>query len=270
MRRDYVINFNGFGALLDLESESVRASQAEISRMAQIAGFDVMRFWNRRWEYPYLMGIFRHSRPGSVLDAGAGKSLLPFWLIQEGCKVTALDIDDGSFYPEGSLREWYRTTGNALGTNAPDFVQGDIRRNGLSEELFDGVFSMSVFEHLDDPIAAARECLRVLRPGGIFAFTADISLDDSREMKKRTLHEVLSAIEPVAYDAFPIRELRIREMFRTDWFRRNEPRALPWAPRRRSPRERANNLLKGRFALIGPKDDGFDTMSLVGYAFLKR
>lgn len=36
------------------------------------------------------------------------------------------------------------------------------------DNSFDGVFSFSVFEHIDDPLQALREVERVLRPRGIF------------------------------------------------------------------------------------------------------
>jgi SAM-dependent methyltransferase len=45
-------------------------------------------------------------------------------------------------------------------------VVGDAHHLPLRDDSFDRVFAMNVFEHLNDPKQAAREILRVLKPGG--------------------------------------------------------------------------------------------------------
>ena len=60
------------------------------------------------------------------------KSLLPMWLLLQGCQVTALDIDDGSFYESGSLHEWYAAAAKVLDARPPEFIQGDIQRKFAS------------------------------------------------------------------------------------------------------------------------------------------
>jgi SAM-dependent methyltransferase len=45
-------------------------------------------------------------------------------------------------------------------------VIGDAHRLPFQDGVFDGVLTMNTFEHLADPVAAAAELFRVLRPGG--------------------------------------------------------------------------------------------------------
>lgn len=267
--------FSAFGhsgpaSLVDFEAPGVRADQNEIRELERLTGYDVLRYWNRRWEYPFFMHVFRECRPSRVLDAGAGKSLLPLWLSRQGCRVTALDIDDGSFYPTGSLEPWYNSMAKTVAVEPPKFIHGDIQETSLPDAAFDAVFSMSVLEHLPDPLAGARECVRMARPGGCVALTVDVSLDGSRELKLEKAAEIERFLAMVADRVLPFREVRPESMVRTDWFRTHEADALPWPPRRRSLRERMSNLLRGNLSATGAWQTYFYSMGVVGFAFQKR
>lgn len=70
-----------------------------------------------------------------------------------------------------------RKLGNALRAEfggAPKglFVQGDASKTDFDDDTFDYVMSISVFEHLQDPIAVMNEITRTLKPGGtVFTVT---------------------------------------------------------------------------------------------------
>jgi ubiquinone/menaquinone biosynthesis C-methylase UbiE len=53
-----------------------------------------------------------------------------------------------------------------LGTDTLRFEVGDVYALGFADASFDVVFAHQVLQHLGDPVAALREMLRVLRPGG--------------------------------------------------------------------------------------------------------
>lgn len=48
-----------------------------------------------------------------------------------------------------------------------EFRVASVYQLPFEDHSFDAVFSHALFEHLADPVAAAREVLRVLKPGGI-------------------------------------------------------------------------------------------------------
>ena len=104
---------------------------------------------------------------------------------------------------------------------------------------------------LPDPVAGARECLRVTRKGDIFAFTTDVSLDNSRELRQEKLKEIVDFLKN-GRSRFLSAGIGSRKKcsYRTDGLEINEPSALPWASKRRSLKERANNLLSGKLSGI--------------------
>ena len=99
----------------------------------------------------YREAISRHAGGAiAVLDAGCGAAM-PF-LREIAPRVRlAVGVD------------LERLRRDAQG---PDGCRADIGRLPFRDRTFDLIISMSVIEHLDDPIAVFRELARVLKPGG--------------------------------------------------------------------------------------------------------
>lgn len=94
--------------------------------------------------------VAHRSGTSAVLDFGAGIGTFSEMVRDRGLNVTCLEIDA---YQSDILR------GKGF----------DVVRDSadLSDESFDYVFSLNVFEHIEDHKAAMVECARILRPGGV-------------------------------------------------------------------------------------------------------
>jgi SAM-dependent methyltransferase len=81
-------------------------------------------------------------------------------------------------------RNLAENTGSYTGADVSDFALEDARSKGFSTlkinsdgsiaaeaNSFDGATCVEVFEHLFDPLSAARELFRVLKPGGVLVAT---------------------------------------------------------------------------------------------------
>ena len=97
------------------------------------------------------------------------------------------DLDVYELSAGGPLVRWLRPRVRSLTTSEyfPDVPRGseragitcqDVQRLTYPDESFDLCMSTEVFEHVEDDGAGFREILRVLRPGGLHAFTVPLNL----------------------------------------------------------------------------------------------
>lgn len=94
--------------------------------------------------------------PGeSALDLGCGTGMQTLALARLGLHVTGIDIS-----PEMLARARARQIPGAV------LVEGDAAALPFADERFDLVISVTAMEFMPDPARAAREAMRVLRPGG--------------------------------------------------------------------------------------------------------
>lgn len=99
----------------------------------------------------------------SVLEVGSGPGFITEQLLDmlPSSRLTCLDLD----------RALLERAKNYLGDRADrvDFARASIMESGLPDNSFDFAYARLVFQHLPDPVGAAREILRVLKPGGKLA-----------------------------------------------------------------------------------------------------
>jgi ubiquinone/menaquinone biosynthesis C-methylase UbiE len=96
----------------------------------------------------------------SVLEVGSGPGFITGQLLEmlPSSRLTCVDLDPVLLERAKSY----------LGDNASrvDFVEASILDTGLPDNSFDFAYARLVFQHLPDRVGAAREILRVLKPGG--------------------------------------------------------------------------------------------------------
>lgn len=130
--------------------------------------------WENAW-------CFRHAdiKPGhKVLDIGGASTAFNFFLADMGCSVTCIDNDWGNCGIVYNMNYVAKKMGwdcKAINMNAG-------RPLPLADNSVDRVFSICVIEHLTSPDRQnlMREIGRVLKPGGIAAFSTDY--DNERDV----------------------------------------------------------------------------------------
>lgn len=114
---------------------------------------------------PYTLGFFYREKMRAihqvapdggvrdVLEVGGGQSGLAAMLYPEA-RITTLDLDPS--FADAPCNQVDRVT----------FVVGDATDLPFAQGAFDVVTQFDLLEHVPDDAAAAREAVRVLRPGG--------------------------------------------------------------------------------------------------------
>lgn len=127
---------------------------------------------HRRWEYARVLKcIGEHVLvEGSCLEIGAsagigeGTPMAPA-LALAGYKATTTDLNVNAEIAAKQQNERF-------GISIECFMQ-DATSMSFPNESFDCVYSISVIEHIPNDEKALTECMRVLKPGGLFVFTTD-------------------------------------------------------------------------------------------------
>ena len=154
----------------------------EVRKLAELEG----EHWWYRERRHLLAGQVRGLRPGVALDVGAAGGGNTRVLRDLGWRATALEY--GSAGAEV-----------ARGRGLP-VLRGDATALPLAAGSVDLVVAYDVLEHLVDDVAAAREVMRVLRPGGHFlvAVPADPRLwsahDEAVDHVRRYTRATLTAV----------------------------------------------------------------------------
>jgi SAM-dependent methyltransferase len=106
-----------------------------------------------------LLDLFLGCRPGrAVLNVGAGQGTFTELLEARGFEVASTDVSQAACDVLSA-----RVRGPV--------VRADATELPFADERFDAVVLGEVLEHVQDDVAALRECRRVLRPGGCAALS---------------------------------------------------------------------------------------------------
>jgi ubiquinone/menaquinone biosynthesis C-methylase UbiE len=120
-----------------------------------------------------LIALLRHVAnalgisPGNrLVDLGCGRGGPGLWLAQsQGTALIGVD------FSTVAVRQATARAGLFGLADRARFVMGDLAATGLADGAADAVVSIDALHFAVDPTAAAREALRLLRPGGRLALT---------------------------------------------------------------------------------------------------
>ena len=131
-----------------------------------------------------------------ILDVGCGDGIFTNDLIKRGYDITGLDISDGALK---IAKE--RAQKMELETAKVKYIKASAGKMPFKDNSFDKIFSISTFEHIKDDDAAFKECVRVLKPGGIFILSVPTpkimpsikyALKFSKNVKKALFNSVVA------------------------------------------------------------------------------
>ena len=112
-----------------------------------------------------------HLAPGSrVLDAGCGAGVTCRHLAERGFAVHGVDIADGMVK---LCRQQFAR--HELDRSQYEFSVGDINRNTLPAESFDGIAALGFLEYQENEGESLAALHRLLRPGGVAVLSGPIA-----------------------------------------------------------------------------------------------
>jgi len=113
--------------------------------------------------YLQRIGKFRPITPEiEIFEVGVGTGWFLLLCAMRGLRCRGLELNS-------VFAQHARQLGRAHGYEL-DIEEGSVEQHPLGEERYDVVFASSVFEHVRNYEAAARNVYRALRPGGVFYF----------------------------------------------------------------------------------------------------
>lgn len=204
--------------------------------------------WSRRWEYVYVLQqlnswLKRNPQASDMADAGSGFTFFPFYLMQElpHARVCCIDADPVA---GRAIRQATQILGNG-----PSFSLEDLEKLDQESDSLDAVYSVSVIEHTKSPRQVVEEIHRVLKPGGLFVCTFDISYELRSTVYVKKVDRLVAFLQRL-FDSQDREVPTIVDsagrsgLVDTAWIAGNYPERLPW----RFPRlVWTYDALRGRF-----------------------
>lgn len=129
-------------------------AQLTLTGERTVPGIDAENYWFRRHEVAYEL-LAPRCADAVVLEAGCGEGYGADLIAGTARQVIGLDYDDSAV---AHVRARYPRV---------DMRQGNLADLPLADGAVDVVVNFQVIEHLWDQGQFVRECLRVLRPGGL-------------------------------------------------------------------------------------------------------
>jgi SAM-dependent methyltransferase len=147
---------------------------------------DPLHTWSRCWEYPYVYRALSNRFGGPppeghqsplIADVGSGVTFFPFAVAKLGCRVICTDLD-----PICERDMARAISAVPAGTGEVRFRRCSTDRLPFEDTECDGIYCISVIEHIPNPSGTVEEIFRILKPGGLFCLTIDLDLRGDHEI----------------------------------------------------------------------------------------
>mgnify|MGYP003295617224 CR=1 FL=1 len=117
--------------------------------------------WNKEFRTLKWLGLKDGMK---ILDVGSGTGVYTELLLENlpNSTITALEVDK-------NIMSIAKDRLSKYSDKRVNFKIGTIMNSGLIESSYDFIICRFVFQHLENPIMAAKEIYKLLKPGGIVA-----------------------------------------------------------------------------------------------------
>lgn len=146
---------------------------------------------------------------GRILDIGSGNGVLAVKLAQQHGEAEVVGIDSWGKNWEFSKGVCEKNAQAAKVQGRVHFQKGDAAALEFSNESLDGVISNLTFhdvESVADKKDLVREALRVVKPGGVFAFV-DYFYEEKYYGKAAGFENYLRELHLAQFDSQPLRQM---------------------------------------------------------------
>jgi SAM-dependent methyltransferase len=214
----------------------LRKHSPAMERYGRQWGIDPFKLWSRRWEYPFTaqrlinFGERRGDKKLKFLDAGSGVTYFPYYVCENLPQAEAICCDYNPSY-----RQMFEEINAARAHPPVSFVDAALQDLPFDDQTLDAICCISVLEHTDNYEEIVREFVRVLKPGGQFVLTFDLSLDGRFTLRREVAEQLLQLL----LEKFTVsREIDLNselskmtspDVLSTDHIRATQPELLPWS-----------------------------------------
>jgi SAM-dependent methyltransferase len=146
---------------------------------------------------------------GRILEIGSGNGVLAVKLAQQHCQAEVVGIDSWGKNWEYSKGVCEKNARSAKVQSRVHFQKGDAAALEFSTESMDGAISNLTFHEVQpaaDKRALVREALRVVKPGGVFAFV-DYFYDEKYYGKAAEFESYLRDLQLARFEYQPLQQM---------------------------------------------------------------
>jgi ubiquinone/menaquinone biosynthesis C-methylase UbiE len=131
-------------------------------------------------EVTKLLQLRDRKKPAQVLDLGCGNGIASFAFASFGCRVTSVDPDPSD---DVGLMAVERLC-DYISSGSIKTVQAAAESLPFSANTFDVIYERQALHHFSDLVQGLTECVRVLKPGGLFLATREHVVDNPQQLEQ--------------------------------------------------------------------------------------